>query len=376
MIARDDAYKEVKKALGWSRAVALVGPRQCGKTTIARQFVDIDSPNYFDLEDDTDVRRLDDPAFALGKLKGLIVIDEIQRRPNLFPMLRVLIDRPDNESKFLILGSASPELLRQSSETLAGRIATIELGGFTLKEVGKSALDTLWARGGFPLSYLAENDDESRSWRKNFSRDFLERDLGLLGISTPPATMGRFWKMLGHYHGQNLNAAELARSLQVSAPTVRSYLDVLSGAYMMRQLQPWFESIKKRQVKSPKIYFRDSGLLHHQLDIGSFEELLVHPKLGASWEGFVLEQAIAYFEADDCYFWSTQSAAELDLLLFKGGKRIGVECKMTTKPSATNSVREAQKTLSLDETYVVYSGRKRYELAEGIVALPARDLAG
>jgi len=240
MIKRNKAIAEVTQALEWSRAVALVGPRQCGKTTLAREFVAFDSPNYFDLEDSADLARLDNPAFAFGKLEGLVVIDEVQRRPELFPSLRVQLDRPDNQVKFLILGSASPDLLRQSSESLAGRIATLEMDGFSLDEVGADALDTLWTRGGFPLSFLADSDAQSHFWRKNFIRDFLERDLGQLGFQIPSHAIGRFWKMVAHYHGQNLNAAELARSLEVSAPTVRRYLDILSGAFMLRQLQPCY----------------------------------------------------------------------------------------------------------------------------------------
>ncbi len=354
--------------------MALVGPRQCGKTTLAREFVAFDSPNYFDLEDNADLARLEHPAFALGKLEGLVVIDEIQRRPELFPSLRVQMDRPDNKAKFLILGSASPELLQQSSETLAGRIATIELDGFSLDELGSDCLETLWTRGGFPLSYLADSDEQSNFWRKNFSRDFLERDLRLLGFQILPQAMGRFWKMMAHYHGQNLNATELARSLGVSAPTVRHYLDILSGSFMLRQLQPWFENIKKRQVKSPKIYFRDTGLLHYQLGISSYHELLSHPKIGASWEGFAIEQAIRFYQPDEQYFWSTQSDAELDLLLFKDGQRIGLECKLTDAPKMTKSMRTAMETLNLNHLKVIHTGSKSYDLDENVQAVPLTHL--
>jgi len=284
------------------------------------------------------------------------------------------MDKPDNKAKFLILGSASPELLQQSSETLAGRIATIELDGFSLDELGADSLETLWTRGGFPLSFLADSDKQSTFWRKNFCRDFLERDLGLLGFQIPPQAMGRFWKMVAHYHGQNLNAAELARSLGVSAPTVRHYLDILSGAFMVHQLQPWFENIKKRQVKSPKIYYRDTGLLHYQLGIGSYHELLSHPKIGASWEGFAIEQAIRFYQPDEQYFWSTQSDAELDLLLFKDGRRIGIECKLNDAPKFTKSMRTAMQTLKLDELKVIYTGSKSYELDENVQAIPLSHL--
>jgi len=374
MIERTKAISQVSKALRWSRAVALVGPRQCGKTTLAREFVAFDSPNYFDLEDNADLARLDNPAFAFSKLEGLVVIDEIQRRPELFPSLRVQMDKPGNKAKFLILGSASPELLQQSSETLAGRIATIELDGFSLDELGADSLETLWTRGGFPLSFLADSDEQSIFWRKNFCRDFLERDLGLLGFQIPPQAMGRFWKMVAHYHGQNLNAAELARSLGVSAPTVRHYLDILSGAFMLRQLQPWFENIKKRQVKSPKIYYRDTGLLHYQLGIGSYHDLLGHPKIGASWEGFAIEQAIRFYQPDEQYFWSTQSEAELDLLLFKDGRRIGLECKLNDAPRITKSMRTAMETLKLDELKIIHTGSKSYELDENVQAIPLSHL--
>ncbi|MGJ8637797.1 MAG: ATP-binding protein [Opitutaceae bacterium] len=374
-LPRAREIETLRNALNFSRAVALVGPRQCGKTTLAREFVTPDSPNYFDLEDQADLARLENAAFALGSLSGLVVIDEVQRRPDLFPTLRVLIDRPDNKTQFLILGSASPDLLRQSSETLAGRIATIELTGFSLSEVGAASMRPLWLRGGFPRSFLAKSEEESMFWRKNFSRDFLERDLRLLGLEIEPTAIGGLWKMLSHYHGQNLNSAELSRSLGITAPTAKRYVDVLTGALVVRQLQPWFEDIKKRQVKSPKIYFRDSGILHYQLGIADEAELLAHPKLGASWEGFVLEQALRYFQPEDQYFWSTQSDAELDLLMFIKGKRVGLECKFTDRPQVTASMRSAMKLLSLEHLYIAYTGSKRYMLDEQIEVLPVSALA-
>ncbi len=374
MITRKSAKNQVQQALDWSRAVALVGPRQCGKTTLAREFVAFDSPNYFDLEDDADLARLSNPSFALSKLEGLVVIDEVQRRPDLFPSLRVQIDRPDNKAQFLILGSASPELLRQSSETLAGRIATIEMDGFSLSELGEKHLDQLWTRGGYPLSFLSDSDEQSLFWRKNFTRDFVERDLGQLGFQIPPEAMGRLWKMVAHYHGQNINASELSRSLEMSSPTVKRYLDILSGAFMLRQLQPWFENIKKRQVKTPKIYYRDTGLLHHQLGIKTHHDLMGHPTVGASWEGFVIEQAIKFYQPDEVYFWSTQSDAELDLLIFKDGKRIGLECKFTGAPKVTKSMRTACEILKLDELKVVHTGNKSYFLDEGIEAINLSSL--
>ena len=370
LVPRARALKVLRTALSFSRAVALVGPRQCGKTTLARELVPPESPNYFDLEDEADQARLENAAFALGSLSGLVVIDEVQRRPDLFPMLRVLIDRPNNQTQFLILGSASPDLLRQSSETLAGRIATIELTGFSLGETGSTSLRTLWLRGGFPRSYLADSEEESLFWRKNFSRDFVERDLGLLGLEVAPTAVGRLWKMLSHYHGQNLNSAELSRSLGITAPTAKRYVDILTGAFMVRQLHPWFENIKKRQVKSPKIYFRDSGILHYQLGIANEAELLAHPKLGASWEGFVIEQALQYFEPEDQYFWSTQSDANLDLLMFIQGKRIGMECKFTDKPRVSASMRSAMDLLSLEHLYIAYTGEKRYMIDDKIEVVP------
>ena len=375
LVKRADAMRKLEEALKLSRAVALVGPRQCGKTTLARQLVSPESSNYFDLEDDADLGRLENPKFALGSLSGLVVIDEIQRRPDLFPVLRVLIDRPDNPARFLVLGSASPDLLRQTSETLAGRIATIELSGFSLSEVGENSFRKLWNCGGFPQSFLASSEEASIFWRKNFARNFLERDLGLLGFDIAPVAIGRLWKMLAHYHGQTLNQAELARSLGVTAPTVRRYVDILSGAFMIRQLQPWFENIKKRQVKAPKIYFRDSGILHYHLGIQDEAALLSHPKLGASWEGFVLEQAIHHFKPQEQYFWATQSSAEVDLLMFIDGKRIGLECKFTDAPKVTASMRSAIKLLSLQHLYVAYSGSKQYLLDETIEALPITSLA-
>lgn len=374
MIQRTKALSQVTQALDWSRAVVLVGPRQCGKTTLAREFVAFDSPNYFDLEDEADLARLENPAFTFSKLEGLVVIDEVQRRPELFPSLRVQMDMPGNKIKFLILGSASPELLRQSSETLAGRIATIELDGFSLDELGANSLEALWTRGGFPLSFLAGSDEQSVFWRRNFTKDFLERDLGQLGFQIPAQSIGRFWKMAAHYHGQNFNAAEIARSLEISAPTVRRYLDILSGAFMLRQLQPWFENIKKRQVKSPKIYYRDTGLLHYQLGIGSYHDLLGHPKIGASWEGFVIEQAIRFYQPEEQYFWSTQCDAELDLLLIKDGRRLGLECKLSDTPKITKSMRTAIETLRLDEMIVIHPGSKSYPLDEKVRAVPLAHL--
>ena len=370
MISRFETTAAINTALGRSRVVALLGPRQCGKTTLARQFVSPDSPNYFDLEDPLSLARLDEPMTALRDLTGLVVIDEVQRRPELFPVLRVLADRDPLPARFLILGSASPALLRQSSESLAGREETVTIGGLALRDVGAEALDSHWLRGAFPLSFLAGSDADSFAWRKNFIQTFLERDLPQLGIGTPAATLLRFWTMLAHYHGQVWNAAEPARSLGVNESTTRRYLDLLEGVFMARQLQPWHENLKKRQVKSPKVYFRDSGLLHQLLGIRTPAELLSHPKCGASWEGYVIEELLAQAKHDEAYFWGTHSGAELDLLLMSHGRRIGVEIKRMDAPRLTPSMRIAMEDLKLDRLMVVYPGTRRYPLAEGVEVVP------
>lgn len=374
MISRSETTAAINTALGRSRVVALLGPRQCGKTTLARQFVPSDSPNYIDLEDPLSLARLDEPMTALRDLTGLVVIDEVQRRPELFPVLRVLADRDPLPARFLILGSASPALLRQSSESLAGRVETVTIGGLALRDVGTETMDSHWLRGGFPLSFLAGSDADSFGWRKNFIQTFLERDLPQLGIGTPAATLLRFWTMLAHYHGQVWNAAEPARSLGVNESTTRRYLDLLEGVFMVRQLQPWYENLKKRQVKSPKIYFRDSGLLHQLLGIRTPAELLTHPKCGASWEGYVIEELLAQAKHDEAYFWGTHSGAELDLLLISHGRRIGVEIKRMDAPRLTPSMRIAMEDLKLERLTVVYPGTKRYPLAEGVEVMPFREM--
>lgn len=374
MISRSETTAAINTALGRSRVVALLGPRQCGKTTLARQFVPSDSPNYFDLEDPLSLARLDEPMTALRDLTGLVVIDEVQRRPELFPVLRVLADRDPLPARFLILGSASPALLRQSSESLAGRVETVTIGGLALRDVGTETMDSHWLRGGFPLSFLAGSDADSFAWRKNFIQPFLEHDLPQLGIGTPAATLLRFWTMLAHYHGQVWNAAEPARSLGVNESTTRRYLDLLEGVFMVRQLQPWYENLKKRQVKSPKIYFRDSGLLHQLLGIRTPAELLTHPKCGASWEGYVIEGLLDQAKHDEAYFWGTHSGAELDLLLISHGRRIGVEIKRMDAPRLTPSMRIAMEDLKLERLTVVYPGTKRYPLAEGVEVMPFREM--
>jgi predicted AAA+ superfamily ATPase len=362
--------RHVRSALRRSRVVALIGPRQCGKTTLAQQLLDADSPNYFDLEDPSIIPRLDEPLTALRDLKGLVVIDEVQRKPDLFTVLRVLADRKPLPARFLILGSASPELLRQSSESLAGRIETVAMSGFSIDEVGGSFHARHWLRGGFPLSFLARTDPDSLSWRKNFIQTFLERDIPQWGIGTPAIALLRFWTMLAHYHGQVWNASEPARSLGVSEPTVRRYLDILSGVFMIRQLVPWHANLKKRQVKAPKIYFRDTGLLHQLLGIRTEKELLSHPKCGASWEGYVIEETIKAIAPDEVYYWATHSGAEIDMVMIKDGRMLGVECKRVDAPRMTPSMRTVREDLHIEQIAVVYPGKKRYALGDGVAAVP------
>lgn len=374
MIERKADLTLVRTALKRSRIVALLGPRQCGKTTIARQFVDVDSLNYFDLEDPQSLARLTEPDLALRPLKGLVVIDEIQRRPDLFPLLRVLADRQPLAARFLILGSAAPELLRQSSESLAGRLETIPLEGFRLADLGAAAQTRHWVRGGFPLSFTARGEADSVAWRRQFLQTFLERDVPQWGISIPAAALRRFWSMVAHYHAQIWNAAELARALGVNESTVRRHLDLMTGLFMIRQLPPWFENLGKRQVKAPKIYIRDSGLLHSLLGITNTRDLEHHPKVGASWEGYAIEEALKALQPDDAYFWASHQGAEMDLVVFKGGRRIGIECKRVDAPTITPSMRIAMADLKLDEVRVVYPGTRRFPLAERIEAVPLVDL--
>lgn len=375
MIQRQSLVAQIQAALLRSRIVALIGPRQSGKTTLARIFVPIDSVNYFDLEDPVSLTRLEEPMTALGDLSGLVVIDEIQRRPDLFPLLRVLADRRPLQARFLILGSASPELIRNASESLAGRLETIPISGFSLAEVGREKMKQHWLRGGFPLSYLAASDTDSRIWRKNFIQTFLERDLPQWGIQIPAATLMRFWTMMAHYHGQTWNASEASRSFGVSDMTVHRYLDILEGVFMIRVLQPWYANIHKRQIKSPKIYFRDSGLLHSLLGIHSELELYTHPKIGASWEGYAIEEVIKAVSPDEVFFWGTHNGAELDLLLLKEGERIGIECKRMDAPRITPSMKIAMEDLRLNRLIVFYPGERTYPLAERIEVMPLIRLA-
>lgn len=376
MIQRPLLQKKLRTGLQRSGVVALIGPRQCGKTTLARQLVGTESINYFDLEDPASLAQLDEPMTALRGLRGVIVIDEIQRRPDLFPVLRVLADRRPVPARFLILGSASPDLLRQSSESLAGRIEVIRMSGFSLDEVGTTAMTRHWLRGGFPLSFLARSDQDSASWRKNFVQTFLERDLIQLGIRVPATTMLRFWTMLAHSHAQIWNASEIARSLAISESSARRYVDLLSDLFMVRQLQPWHANLKKRQVKSPKLYIRDTGLLHHLLGIRTGKELLTHPKYGASWEGYIVEEVIRSVEPDEEYFWATHNGAEIDLVLIKDGRKYGVECKRMDAPRLTPSMRAAIDQLRLNRLSIVYPGTTRYQLAPRISTVPVEAVAG
>jgi predicted AAA+ superfamily ATPase len=373
VIQRSRLRAQVARLLEQFRGVLLVGPRQVGKTTLARSFVAADSPNYFDLEDAVVAAQFRAPKELLSALTGLVVIDEVQHAPGLFPQPRVLMDREAKPAKFLLLGSASMALLRQAGESLAGRVAVIEVGGFDLEEVGVGRTRALWFRGGAPLSFLASDDEQSLEWRTRFIEVFLARDLPALGVNVPAPAMQRFWMMLTHYHGQTWNAADPARSLGVNESTVRRYLDWLTQTYMVRQLQPWHENLGKRQVKSPKIYFRDTGLLHALAGIRNEAELVRSPRLGASWEGFALEQVLRLAQPDQAYFWATHAGAELDLLMFKYGKRIGVEFKYMDAPSLTPSMRIAMDDLRLDALYVVYPGNRRYRLADRIEAAPLAE---
>jgi len=375
LIKRTELGATLRSALAKNPVVALLGPRQCGKSTLARQIAGQSrSVSYLDLENPSDLAVLAEPMSALARFKGLVVLDEIQRRPELFPVLRVLADRRPLPARFLVLGSASPELLRQSSETLAGRIAFVEMAGFTLVEISPEPPDRRWLRGGFPRSYLASSDAQSFAWRQDFIRTFVERDLAQFGFTLPATAMRRFWTMLAHYHGQTWNASELGRSLGVSDHTTRTYLDVLTGALVVRQLMPWFENVGKRQTKAPKIFIRDSGLFHALMDLSGERAVLAHPKLGASWEGFAVEEVIARFPTRDTYFWGTYAGAELDLLLMRSGRRIGFEFKFSDTPAITKSMHIALADLKLDHLWVVHPGRHRHRLSDRIEAIGLAEL--
>jgi len=375
MIPRPAHIEGLRTALARARVVLLVGPRQSGKTTLARELLPVDSVNYFDLEDPASLARLDEPMTALRPLEGLVVIDEVQHRPDLFPVLRVLADRDPSPAQFLILGSASGDLLRQSAESLAGRVEQIVIGGFTLAEVGADTLLSLWRRGALPRSHLARSEADSVAWREAFVRTLLDRDLPRWGVRVEPATLRRFWMMLAHYHGQTWKASEPARALGVAENSVRRYLGILTDAFMVRQLQPWHANVRKRQVRSPKVYIRDSGLLHQLLGIGTAKELEHHPKIGASWEGFVVEQVLAAESHDDAFFWATHQGAEIDLVLRRGDRLFGVECKRADAPKMTRSIRIALEDLALEEVVVVYPGDRPYPLAENVRVVPLESLA-
>lgn len=377
MLPRRTLVNAVQTALRRSRAVVLAGPRQSGKTTLAQTVVARDAPGYFDLENPLHALRLEHALDTLSQLTGTVVIDEVQRQPGLFPVLRVLIDRSNVSGQYLLLGSASPTMLRQAGESLLGRVEVVEVSGFNLEEVteppaqfDQAVLTRLWLRGGFPRAHLAQSDEDSMAWRIAAINSHLEVDLPQFGLNIAAPAMLRFWQMLAHYHGQIWNAADPARSLGVSEPTVRKYLDTLTQTMMVRQLQPWHQNLNKRQVKAPKIYFRDTGLLHALMGVTSLPELLAHPRCGASWEGFALEQVLRIAKPDQAYFWATHQGAELDLLLLKGNRRVGVEFKRADAPTITASMRIALSDLALDALYVVYPGRHRFALANRIQAVP------
>lgn len=383
MIDRDRHLKQIALGLRQFPVVALLGPRQVGKTTLARQLAaQWDGPtHHFDLEDPDDQARLSDPAFVLRPLTGLVVLDEIQIRPELFGLLRVLADRADTPAHFLILGSAAPELLRNTSESLAGRVIFHELDGLGLDELAPDQLDMRWLRGGFPRAFLAEDMAASRAWRESFIRTYLERDLPQLGINLPALTLRRFWTMLGHYHAQTWNGSELARALGVSDKTVSRYLDILEGTFMTWRLRPWHTNQGKREVKAPKVYLTDTGLLHSLLGIAGQHDLLAHPKCGASWEGFALREIIRHTGAgrDEAYFWALHSGAELDLMTLHNGRRLGFEVKLTRSPKVMPSMRAAQEALGLEHLYVVCHGGgegEAWPLAQGITAVPLNALVG
>lgn len=366
----------LKTALRRSRVVALVGLRQAGKTTLARLLASqTEKATIFDLEDPALASALEEPMTTLAPLEGLVIIDEVQRRPELFPILRVLADRTPLPSRFLVLGSASPELLRQASESLAGRIEVVELSGLSLSEVGAEAQEALWLRGGMPLSFRADDDEDSFSWRRQFIQTFLERDVPQLGIRVPSATLLRFWTMLAHYHAQTWNGSELARSIGAGEGPVRHYLELLESLFLVRVLRPWHTNLAKRQVKAPKVLIRDSGLLHALLGLRSKLDLLSHPKLGASWEGFAIEQVLEALRPDEASFWGTHGGAEMDLVLQHRGRLYGVECKRTDTPRITPSIRHSLDDLGLERVWIVYPGSRRLQLHERVEALPLAALA-
>lgn len=377
MVDRTGYRQQVQASLSQFRVTALLGPRQCGKTTLARAF-EVDPNGYFDLEDPLNLARLEAPRLALGSLSGLVVIDEIQRRPDLFPLLRVLADRDGVPARFLVLGSASLDLVKGVSESLAGRVGFVDMSGFDGTEVGFSRLDQLWLRGGFPESFLSESDEASLHWRLQFVRTFLTRDIPQLGITIPAEQLRRFWLMVAHCHGQTWNASEIARSIGLNYKTAQHYLDILTGSFMIRSLPAWSENLGKRVRKAPRIYLRDSGLFHALQRIGSFRDLQAHPKLGASWEGFALEHVLRVLRVPpaEAFHWSTHAGAEVDLLVVRGDRRWGFEFKYADAPRTTKSMRVALDDLHLERLIVVYPGERDYALDDRITALALRNVEG
>ena len=377
---RKQYLDKIRGAFAVHPVVALLGPRQSGKTTLAHQFRKVHGEpcHLFDLEDPDDLIGLDNPKTVFESLEGTIIIDEIQRCPELFPYLRTLVDREQRKRKILVLGSASRDLIRQSSESLAGRIGYIEIAPFARSELEARDEKKLWQRGGFPPSFLAGGEAQSFQWRKSYISTFLERDIPTLGIKIPANTLYRFWKMLAHYHGQVINYQEMGRSFGVSDTTIRKYMDILSGTFMIRQLQPWHENVKKRQIKRPKIYFRDSGIYHCLLGVENQRELLSNPKLGASWEGFALEQVVRHFQLEEreIFFWGVHGQGELDLFFEKSGKRYGVEFKFSQTPSIGRSLNMAREQLNLHRVFCVYPGKKKVPMAPGFEAIGLSSLTG
>jgi uncharacterized protein len=375
MIPRAADRAHLERRLARSPVVLIVGPRQCGKTTLARTFVGAASENYFDLEDPLDLARLTEPHTALGSLTGLVVIDEVQRRPDLFPILRVLVDRADRPATFLVLGSAQPSALRQAAESLAGRLAVVEMGGFRLCDLGPDALDDLWFRGGFPRAWLALSDADASDWLADYTRTLVEQDLFALDVRLPSSALRRFLSMVAHYTGQTWRSADPARSLGISEHTVRRYLDLATDALLVRQLPPWFANVGKRQVKSPKVYVRDGGLANHLLGVHNRAALLRHPSSGAVWEGLVVEEVLRLVAPPEAYFWATHGGAELDLFLPAGARRVGVEVKRADAPTITPSMRSALVDLELDRLVVIYPGPRTYALSDRVVVMPATSFA-
>ena len=375
LVQRPRVLEELHRALKRSPVVALLGPRQCGKTTLAHQVAGADS-QFFDLESSMDRQALSvAPERTLAPLRGLVILDEVQTMPQILPVLRVLSDRPGTPARFLLLGSASPDLIRGASESLAGRVAFVQLGGFDVTETGAESLGRLWERGGFPRSFLAGDDSMSYAWRQDFIETFLSRDAARFGISLPPEGLRRFWTMLAHLHGGPLNTAELGRAVSLDQKTASRYVDILAGAFLVRRLPPWFENTGKRLVKAPKIYLRDSGVLHALLGLRTPTEVRSHPRLGASWESFALEHAVELMNAErDAYFWGTHGGAELDMLISRGGAKYGFEFKFTETPATKKSMRVAMTDLKLQKLFVVYPGTRRFELDDAIIALPLTGL--